>query len=595
MRFWSRKMGISSVLTLVFGGLVAVSTGALLFFSLENALESTRSDLGARLENLLGEAAEESEIYFQPLQTHAAWIAQKIIDGELDPKNKEEFQDVVFGATSILPQIAAVSYQYPDGTGLFYDAERSKLHEVIWPPEWRVRLNRSEENPQVAPPSSGVWVLRPSVLDGLPNSTFIYPVRTPDGDLGVVAVRVNLELLSRSFAADGTYREYDLVRFILFDNNVVIGHPSLKDMGEIRRPTIDVINDPYLKELESGERFPLRIVGDIPGVETFALQTEAGQRVFAVATDMSREAGGELMVGVHFDPRAGSAEFRRLISMAVTGVLLVLGSILAAFILGRRAAAPMQRLADAALLVQENKLDDVKALPVGSVKELATAATAFNKMVEGLKERTKIRDLFGKYVPQNVATLLLSDDNTAQPQNAIATVFFLDLEKFSALSEKLEPADVVATMNSFFSDAVRIIEAEGGMVTQFQGDAILAVFNIPIPKDDHAAAAVRSGIAILDELKKRDYAGHSLKCRIGINTGSLVAGAIGAEDRLSYTVYGDAVNVAARLEEMNKQHNTRILVSEETAKLAENFEFKAIGKCSIRGRSAPVEVLTLDN
>ncbi|MEM8652139.1 MAG: adenylate/guanylate cyclase domain-containing protein [Pseudomonadota bacterium] len=588
-------MGISSVLTLVFGGLVAVSTGALLFLSLENALESTRSDLGARLENLLGEAAEESEIYFQPLQTHAAWIAQKIIDGDLDPKNKDEFEDVVFGATSTLPQIAAVSYQYPDGTGLFYDAERSKLHEVIWPPEWRVRLNRREENPQVAPPSTGVWVLRPSVLDGLPNSTFIYPVRTPEGDLGVVAVRVNLELLSRSFAADATYREYELVRFILFDNNVVIGHPLLKDMGEIRRPTIDVIDDPFLKELESGNRFPLRIVGDIPGVETFALQTEEGQRVFALATDMSREAGGELMVGVHFDPRAGSTEFRRLISMAVTGGLLVLGSILVAFFLGRRAAAPMQRLADAALLVQENKLDEVKELPVGTVKELATAANAFNKMVEGLKERTKIRDLFGKYVPQNVATLLLSDDNTAQPQNAIATVLFLDLEKFSALSEKLEPADVVATMNAFFSDAVRIIEAEGGMVTQFQGDAILAVFNIPIPKDDHAAAAIRSGIAILDQLKVRDYAGHDLKCRIGINTGPLVAGAIGAEDRLSYTVYGDAVNVAARLEQMNKEFNTRILVSDETAKLAEIFEFKTIGECAIRGRQAPVEVLTLEN
>ena len=263
------------------------------------------------------------------------------------------------------------------------------------------------------------------------------------------------------------------------------------------------------------------------------------------------------------------------------------------FSLGRRAAAPMKQLADAAQLVQNNKLDEVAPLPVSSVKELAAATTAFNEMVDGLKERVKIRDLFGKYVPQNVATLLLTDDTTAEPKNAEATILFLDIEGFSTISEKLSPAEVVATMNAFFSEAVELIEEEGGMVTQFQGDAILAVFNVPVPQENHAAAAVRAGLSIINQIKQNKYAGQTLNCRIGINTGPLVAGAIGAQDRLSYTVYGDAVNVAARLEQMNKEYDTRILLTQATADLVKDHQFKQIGKLPIRGRRTPADVYTI--
>jgi class 3 adenylate cyclase len=148
-------------------------------------------------------------------------------------------------------------------------------------------------------------------------------------------------------------------------------------------------------------------------------------------------------------------------------------------------------------------------------------------------------------------------------------------------------------MNAFFSDAVDIIEAEEGMVTQFQGDAILAVFNVPIPKEDHAAAAVRSAQKIFDKISKTEYEKQALNCRIGINTGPLVSGAIGAEDRLSYTVYGDAVNVAARLEQMNKEYGTSILLAEATVELVEGIEFERIGSVPIRGRETEVEVFTL--
>ncbi|MGI9353345.1 MAG: adenylate/guanylate cyclase domain-containing protein [Rhizobiaceae bacterium] len=593
MPLWKRKFGITTVLTATFGGLVALSTGTLLFLSLSTALETTRNTLGSRLQYLIDEAAQKSLTYFQPMENQARWLAQEIVAGKIDPENPVGFKAVLTGAVSTLPQIAGISFQYPDGTGFFYQSSSATLQRVEWPQNWRVRLNRNEKNPQTAPPEKGVWVLRPSVLDGKPATTFIAPARTPNGDIGVVAVRVNLNPLSKLLATNAEYRGHKLVRFILFNNRVVIGHPMLPEFDEVIRPTIDDLDDPFLKQIDQGERYPLRIVGEIPHVETFALQTDQGQRIFATMTDTSRQAGGELLVGVHFDPSAAEAEVNRLLTVFIIGILLLIGSVILAFFLGRRAAAPMKQLADAAQLVQNDKLDEVTPLPVSSVKELASATSAFNGMVDGLKERVKIRDLFGKYVPQNVATLLLTDDTTAQPKNAEATVLFLDIEGFSSISEKLSPAKVVATMNAFFSEAVNLIEEEDGMVTQFQGDAILAVFNVPVPQENHAAAAVRAGLSIIDNMKQNKYAGQTLNCRIGINTGPLVAGAIGAQDRLSYTVYGDAVNVASRLEQMNKEFDTRILMTQATVDLVEDLPFEQIGTLPIRGRNAPVDVYTV--
>ena len=594
MRLGKRRIGIATVLTAAFGGLIAITTGALLFLSLNNTLESTRNNLGLKLENLINDAAQQSQAFYQPVEAQANWLAQEIVAGRVDLNDQRSLKILLLGAVSTLPQIDAVTFQYPDGSGFFYDANRNTIENVEWRKAWRVRLTPKAKEGEPLPPSPGRWVLRPSVIDGKPDSTFIIRARSDEGDIGVVGVRLNLSSLSKSLASDATFRDFDLVRFLLLNDRDVIGHPLLQGFDETSRPTIAELNDPYLKQLEKGERFELRIVGDIPGVDTFALQTDHGQRIFAIMDDNSRQAGGNLKIGVHFDPQAGAAELQRLLSVAVIGVSLLLVSILIAFFLGRRAAAPMRQLANAAQLVQGNELEKVEPLPIGSVRELAAAATAFNEMVVGLRERSKIRDLFGKYVPQDVANLLLSDDNTAEPKNAEATVLFLDIVGFSSISEKLKPSQVVAVMNAFFSDVVELIEAENGMVIQFQGDAILAVFNVPLAREDHAAAAIRSSLSIVETIREKKYVGHELDCRIGINTGPLVAGAIGAKDRLSYTIYGDAVNVAARLEQMNKEYGTQVLVSGTTTELVDGYSFKVIGEVPIRGREKPVAVFTFD-
>ena len=140
---------------------------------------------------------------------------------------------------------------------------------------------------------------------------------------------------------------------------------------------------------------------------------------------------------------------------------------------------------------------------------------------------------------------------------------------------------------------VDILEARGGVVTQFQGDAILATFNVPVANENHALNAVESAQAMLECVDHNEFNGERLNVRIGINTGTVVAGAIGARGRLNYTVHGDAVNLAARLESLNKEYGTRLMVSATTVSRAPDFEFSPISELNVRGQSQITKVFTI--
>ena len=138
--------------------------------------------------------------------------------------------------------------------------------------------------------------------------------------------------------------------------------------------------------------------------------------------------------------------------------------------------------------------------------------------------------------------------------------------------------------------ATGIIERNGGVVTQFQGDAVLAIFNVPVARADHAALALASALELERTCESRTFAGRHLAIRAGVNTGTVVAGNVGTAGRLHYTVHGDAVNVAARLEQLNKRFGTRVLVSEATRQACPTFSFSPIGELEVRGKRAAVAV-----
>lgn len=210
------------------------------------------------------------------------------------------------------------------------------------------------------------------------------------------------------------------------------------------------------------------------------------------------------------------------------------------------------------------------------------------------QEREMVSEMFGRYVPKAVAQALIADRGALAPEIRTATVLFADIEEFTTIAESMPPQDVVDMLNAYFDCVAEVIGRHGGVINQFQGDAVLATFNVPLADADHAGAAVRSASEIQDAVRGREFAGHPLNTRIGINTGEMVAGSVGASGRQNYTVHGDAVNLAARLEALNKTYGTRTLVSESTVALVGLEDgFTRVGTLKVRGRSKPVTLYTL--
>ena len=210
------------------------------------------------------------------------------------------------------------------------------------------------------------------------------------------------------------------------------------------------------------------------------------------------------------------------------------------------------------------------------------------------RQLTIIREVFGKYVPENVVEAIVSGKGHLKPIQTTATILYSDLEAFTSIVEDMPPIQVVQMLNEYFPAVIEPITRHGGVVNQFQGDAMLVTFNVPVEDPHHADEAVKAACEIQEVVKTRTFAGVSLRTRIGINTGPVIAGNVGSGDRINYTVHGDAVNVAARLEQLNKDHGTVVLVSGSTVSLLTGtYPLESIGEVKIRGKHESVELFKL--
>lgn len=209
-------------------------------------------------------------------------------------------------------------------------------------------------------------------------------------------------------------------------------------------------------------------------------------------------------------------------------------------------------------------------------------------------ERARIQRVFGRYVPTQVAEQLIHAGQLA-PHQREASIIFADIEGFTGLSEALPPAEVIGLLNSFFSAATTIIDERGGVVVNHVGDALIAAFNAPRPIDGYQARAVDAARTLLSLVSGREFEGVRLRVRIGIATGLVAAGTVGAAERQTYTLYGDTVNLAQRLEELNKELETDCLMCGTTFMAARSDCADAVAKgfVQVRGRENAVEVFAL--
>ena len=240
-------------------------------------------------------------------------------------------------------------------------------------------------------------------------------------------------------------------------------------------------------------------------------------------------------------------------------------------------------------------------LPVQSTDEVGVLTRAFNGMVEGLRQRDFIRNTFGRYVsPEVVKTLLESPEGLRfGGEKRVVTILMSDLRGYTRFAEQGDPAGVMAVLNDYLGRMADIVIAHGGTINEFIGDAVFAVFGAPLPHPDHAERAAASALAMqraMVDINRRyvERGRPRFEMGIGVNTGEAVVGNIGSEERLSYTVIGDAVNLASRLEGLNKLYGTEIMIGEATrAAVGNRVLVRELDRVAVYGRTGSTGVYEL--
>jgi adenylate cyclase len=330
-------------------------------------------------------------------------------------------------------------------------------------------------------------------------------------------------------------------------------------------------------------------------VSADALRAEFDRKIDGIRNDMLNQVRASATTVIR--------EQRQAIWMSaiMTGIAAVLGFVFAMMV-GSGITGPVLRLLDGTREVEAGRLDG--SISVTTRDEIGQLSAAFNRMIERLRQNQRVRETFGRYIDPRVAESLLSQTAVAaaEGQRRVMTVMFCDMKGFTALSEGFTPQGLVKIMNRYLSTMSGPIHAYRGVIDKYIGDGIMAYWGPPFVEEAEQAKCACSAaidmIGCLANLRKElpELLGVRVipaECdlRIGIATGETLVGSIGSQYMMSFTVMGDTVNLASRLETANKAYGSRCLISEATANMcAADFELREIDRVVVVGQSQPQTV-----
>ena len=314
---------------------------------------------------------------------------------------------------------------------------------------------------------------------------------------------------------------------------------------------------------------------------------------FATPLVFSKTPIGTLYIGFSKLAVTHAVTEARQQALYVTAFMIILG-VAGAVTLATVLSRPIFRLVEATQLISEGDL--TVEVPVTTHDELGVLTASFNKMVRSLREKEMIKRAFTRYVAREVVEEVLKDPEhlMLSGERREATVVFCDIRGFTTLSERLTPEQVVSLLNEFYTTAIETTFKYDGTLDKFLGDAVMCVFGAPIAHPDHTARAVKTAIdmrtALTELSKRRSIRGlDPFEVGIGVALGEVVAGTVGTEERMEYTVIGDSVNVAARLQGHAKAGS--ILLSRRTYEAVHDLvEARSRGPLKVKGKEEEVEV-----
>jgi class 3 adenylate cyclase len=358
----------------------------------------------------------------------------------------------------------------------------------------------------------------------------------------------------------------------------------------------------YLAE-ENQRLMPLLEAGNFAEVRTRlaridSLRDEFNQKVEDIRTDMLAQVRADAVVTMRDQQKA------ILVSAIVTALAAILGLMFALFV-STGITKPVRRLLDGTRAVEAGRLDG--SIDVTTRDEIGQLTAAFNNMVEQLRHKERMRETFGRYLDPRVVEGLIDRQSLAATdgQRRVMTVLFCDMQGFTRLSEGMTPQGLVKVMNHYLSTMSGPIRSHRGIIDKYIGDAIMAYWGPPFTEDGEQArlaclAAIdmaNRGAALrteLPELLGVRTVPSDCDVRIGVATGEVLVGSIGSEFMMSYTVMGDAVNLASRLEGANKLYGSHSLVSEPTVRAAgDGIAFREIDRLVVVGQTRPEAVFEI--
>ncbi len=421
---------------------------------------------------------------------------------------------------------------------------------------------------------------------------YLHPVLARGEVVGVVRVGLNILMLSRSLEQlDDSSGQRS---FVLLGDRVVVAHPNLTtwqpEGPSTPLPQFEDVGDEALAAIWTPTEHRLDMFGDVSG----HVDRLAGgiQRFAYIYREIDRSGAPPLLVGSHFPARLFGASLRD-VSRARAGAGFVLALVaIGGFFLGRSLGGPIGRLAGAARSLGAFDLDAVPSLRGSVFREIDQAERAFDGAARGLRA-------FARYVPRELVRRLSQPGavGAVRSESRDVTVLFTDLVGYTTATAALGPEETARFLNEHFERVTACIESEGGTVDKFIGDSVMAFWGAPTPQPDHAERAVRAARLIADAVRDEASPGEPsrVRLRVGLASGNVIVGDIGSRSRTSYTVIGDTVNIASRLEQQGKvidpDAEIVALASGETIdQLLDRDDCQPLGVVELRGRPAPIEV-----
>ncbi|WP_208999568.1 adenylate/guanylate cyclase domain-containing protein [Pannonibacter phragmitetus] len=591
---------MTRIVSFSFGLLIASGMALVLFMSVKANFENTFSLLNDKAILTIQSMERQVRGHLDQVEDAAVALKRLFDEGMMKPEASEQTLADLSAAAAANGRLSVILIRDLRGNSFgIFKADNGKL----WPFKEAADVpGRAPDSlPRLEPSSRPVWGPLVTHPTGVYANVTVPLLR--DGQT-VAYLTAATSLASIGEAVRALDEGPDTTTFVLTSGGDVLVHSDqhllITGTAPATAPpaSLEDFGDPVLSGIATGQRYAtFQRAADL-GIEVIGINA-AAQEFILMRVPVSGYSPEPWIIGQYFRATSVSREIQRVSGSALVGVAAIVIGVLIAVWLGRRVARPLRLLAAQSEHVGRLALDEVTPLPRSRVKEVDQVALAFNAMVIGLKA-------MNTYVPRSLFRKLMRIglDQAALAREAELSILFTDIMGFTSLSESLTASETAAMLNEHFAILVAAVEEEGGTVDKFIGDGMMAFWGAPDARADHALAAARTaqkiGHAIMVQNRQRREQGLTpVRVRVGLHSGPVVVGNVGALDRWNYTIVGDAVNVCERLQSLGREfageEDVIILVSGETVcQLPQDACVQRVGQQQLRGRSGDIEVWRLD-